>query len=676
MKRVLLIAAVMILGGRLVWMYLIPGWGELQTDFPNYYTAARLVAEGKPLVDLYDPVWFEREGRRAGIESEPALFNYFTPFSSLLMLPIADLSPIRAKQAWIVLSVLALAAAVFVSSKMSGVHSGLVVLIALIAGDALGNNFAFGQFYVVLTLLLLLTLASMDDRPGLAGAALALSTLAKVFPAVFIVYLAWTRRWRTLFWTGAFLVLGFGVGVAILGWVPHRVYFEEVVGRILRGEIQDPYNVGWNSLHALMRRALVAEPGLNPEPAVDLPMLYFILRPAVPLAIVGLTFFRLATRFGDNRLIEYGALVSMIGLITPSQASYHHLLLFPAVVGAVAVIDDLKWRWVLVGIYALICSNYMGATSGLDSGWWLLAAFPRAYLMLAIWIVFLMLLVDQRPSLGSFCDVFRVPGRFLGPGAAALFLFTLVSASVDRVRWEADRSDGATMVHPENGGMLEVDPTVGRGGLIYSSLGRGGFDFLHASASRDGLVIEASGSIRGMLADGTPVDWPGAIEPGMGVDGIVAIADGAHTWQVVERHAGDADWRELFASRSIVHDVTLSPDGMKVAFSEFVDGRYRISEWFRDGRPIRTVLEGHGDFRHPAYSPDGRKLAFATNQNGNWDVEEYTFDSGQREPRTTSYANDFMPAYSPDGRELYFASDRRRGYRFTAIYKIDLLELD
>ena len=97
MKRFLLVSALVILGGRLVWMYVIPGWGELQTDFPNYYTAARLVAGEKPLVDLYDPVWFERESRRMGIGSEPALFNYFTPMSSLLMLPFAELSPIRAK---------------------------------------------------------------------------------------------------------------------------------------------------------------------------------------------------------------------------------------------------------------------------------------------------------------------------------------------------------------------------------------------------------------------------------------------------------------------------------------------------------------------------------------------------------------------------------------------------
>jgi Tol biopolymer transport system component len=46
--------------------------------------------------------------------------------------------------------------------------------------------------------------------------------------------------------------------------------------------------------------------------------------------------------------------------------------------------------------------------------------------------------------------------------------------------------------------------------------------------------------------------------------------------------------------------------------------------------------------------------------------------TGAIERLTTSLANDYMPAYSTDGREIYFASDRRRGYRFTAIFKMPI----
>ena len=84
------------------------------------------------------------------------------------------------------------------------------------------------------------------------------------------------------------------------------------------------------------------------------------------------------------------------------------------------------------------------------------------------------------------------------------------------------------------------------------------------------------------------------------------------------------------------------------------------------------LLAGRGDYRYAAYSPDGDRLAFATNSSGNWEVAEYTFSEGTTENRTSSLANDLMPAYSIDGRTIYFASDRRRGYRFTTIFKIRL----
>lgn len=87
MRRGLLITAVIILAIRLLWMYGIPAWNEIYTDFPNYYTAAWMVADERPLTDIYDPVSFEREKWDAGIVGETAMFNYFTPPSALTMLP-------------------------------------------------------------------------------------------------------------------------------------------------------------------------------------------------------------------------------------------------------------------------------------------------------------------------------------------------------------------------------------------------------------------------------------------------------------------------------------------------------------------------------------------------------------------------------------------------------------
>src|SRR5438874_13159965 len=89
MKPWLLRAAVAILAIRLVWMYLIPAWTEITTDFQNYYTAAWAIRHDHSLADLYDTSWFQRESQRAGIKDQTALFNYFTPVSALVMWPIA-----------------------------------------------------------------------------------------------------------------------------------------------------------------------------------------------------------------------------------------------------------------------------------------------------------------------------------------------------------------------------------------------------------------------------------------------------------------------------------------------------------------------------------------------------------------------------------------------------------
>jgi Tol biopolymer transport system component len=109
-----------------------------------------------------------------------------------------------------------------------------------------------------------------------------------------------------------------------------------------------------------------------------------------------------------------------------------------------------------------------------------------------------------------------------------------------------------------------------------------------------------------------------------------------------------------------------------IAFAEWVDGHYRISEWQRESRLVRTIVSGSGDYRYPAYSPSNRWLLFSENVSGNWDVVRLSLGDGRREVLTASDANDFMPAISPDERTLYFASDRRRGYRYTGIFRLEL----
>ena len=155
LKGVAFAAALTLLAGRLTWLYVVPAWQTIVTDFPNYYVSAWAVRHGEPLTELYNPLWFDREKQRAGIERPAALFNYFPPMNALIMWPVANLPPITAKRAWTLVNVIALIAVIHLTSKSSGLKWPVATLVALLAGDALGNNFMYGQFYVVLTLLML-----------------------------------------------------------------------------------------------------------------------------------------------------------------------------------------------------------------------------------------------------------------------------------------------------------------------------------------------------------------------------------------------------------------------------------------------------------------------------------------------------------------------------------------
>src|SRR5207244_1066459 len=90
-----------------------------------------------------------------------------------------------------------------------------------------------------------------------------------------------------------------------------------------------------------------------------------------------------------NRLFVLGAIVAAILLITPAPGTHHAFLLFPGVVAAIDRFKNVVSHYLLGGVFALICSNVLGAGVRWDSGWSMLLAFPRAYLMLILWTTFL-----------------------------------------------------------------------------------------------------------------------------------------------------------------------------------------------------------------------------------------------------------------------------------------------
>src|SRR5262245_16543802 len=224
LNKFLLLATVIVLGGRLLWMYVIPAWNTIVTDFPNYYVSAWAVRQGHDLSRLYDPVWFEVEKHRAGIERPAALFNYFPPMNALIMWPVAHMPPLEAKRVWTIVNLVALAAVIGLTAKASGLGLLPATAVAFLGLDALGNNLAYGQFYLVLTLLMIAPILTTQRFPLASGTASAVGTLTKMFPAIQLVYFIGRKQYRALILSGAAAAALIAIGVLALGWTPHQVY--------------------------------------------------------------------------------------------------------------------------------------------------------------------------------------------------------------------------------------------------------------------------------------------------------------------------------------------------------------------------------------------------------------------------------------------------------------------
>src|SRR5579883_812123 len=206
-----------------VWRGIIPAFTHLDTDFPNYYTASRLLLDGKDISRIYDSAWFLQQTNQFGMEF--GRFSPFPPITIFVMTPFAWASPLLALQMWTALNIILFVAAIRLLMKITQKDWLWCSLFMLSSGVALVNNFRFGQFYVILTLLVMLIYYGWKKRwPYLAGIALGVGAAVKYFPAVYLIMLAVEKKWKTVIAGLITIVILVGAGVWLLGIEAHRQF--------------------------------------------------------------------------------------------------------------------------------------------------------------------------------------------------------------------------------------------------------------------------------------------------------------------------------------------------------------------------------------------------------------------------------------------------------------------
>ncbi len=644
------------------------GWTHVETDFPNYYTAAVLLRQRAPLRNFYDWTWFQRQMNYAGTERQLGGYIPHSPLTMLPIVPLAGLSPQSAKQVWLSLDLIFLAATIWMLSRITRLPAAGLLLLALLGHYALAGNFELGQYYIFLLFLLTAScFLLLKGRDWMGGSLLGIVFVLKGYGAPFLLYLAWKRRWRAL--AGmivAISVLGL-FSIFWFGWQDNLYYVTGVFARAMAGESVDPYAPGMPTIYHMLRHTLSMEPELNPNPLAELPAVCFFLQAALPLALLVFCLIALPRRDspGENVARELAWVVIMAFLITPSRAFYTSIVLLLPIS---LLLDRARRAWSigLIAAYLLLSLSLPQALNPFFPTLWILIALYAA-VGIDYWR-------NLRPA-------------FLTIALVCVLLFSTVFTMRRMKIYYREPPQKFERVHIDPGAIYSASPAVSRKGVVYETIGQGRYE----------LKAWTGGQLRNLAFDGH------AVHPTVPLSGdsiyFELIARG-HS-QIMRYRMADKSLEQVSSDANStrpsispnddaiafivsgrivigagatiqgpipVHDVAWFPKDHRLVYSAGPIGSSQIYATTAAGESFQLTNDA-GDHIEPAVSPNGLKLAYTVVLGGTRQIWLRDLATGKAWRFTDGNCNSYTPTWAPDSETLIFASDCERALGLGTLFR-------
>jgi hypothetical protein len=661
-------------------------WGTLNTDFPNYYTSARLAHEGYDTSRAYEWVWIQREKDHRAIDDRLIGLIPFTPFSTLVMWPITGLQPLAAKHCWLLLNLALLVPLVWMLRSMTGLSYQRIALVIAVSVP-LQVNLLYGQFYFFLLVMLVAACwAYLRNWHVLAGALVALAAATKIFPVLFLIFFLQRRNWRAL---AAGVVTGLAaaaVSVATLGWNMHRTFLHEILPWALHGEGMSPYVTSAASMSTILHYLFLAEPQWNPHPWHSSLLCYALLEPTLQTLVLApaILLIRKDDRTPGRILLEWSALLTASLATSTMPASYHFVLMMLPVCVLAAELLRRKWYgW--LGVLAIV---YLGIGFSVPSpskqmGPAILLYTPRLPLVLALLLGFYLLLGRDRGEGRPRWDW----TQYAWAAAMAVSVVLGVRSTLQQQR--AVREEYAFRLPLTTPAYLEGDARqtgarIGYVGFLPDGyhLVEAGDDAVRIDPSADDDLSFAGGSghvwvERALSPHSEVVDVRTALrvvvddarEPMLSADGqsLAFVRDDHGRGRLMVRNGFQSD---------AATEAALTPPSLNIYEASFVSEKDYAFSAVEDGRPPQIYLTdgAHtntslalGESRYPALSPDGRWLAYSHLEHGMWNL--WVRDQGTGATRRIGDVpcNQIQPAWEDDSKTLLYSTDCGRSLWLTAI---------
>jgi hypothetical protein len=675
-------------------MHTIPrAWHNLNTDFPNYYTAARLAHEGYDTSRMYEWTWLQREKDHRAIDIRIIGLLPITPFSTLAMWPLTGLAPLTAKHIWILLNLAFLVPIGWMLRSMTGLSYRHVALV-LALSFPLHRNLQYGQYYVLLLLLIVAACcAYLRGFRAVAGVLVALAAACKIFPVLFFIFFLRRRSWRSLFGGAVTGLIAVAISVAVFGWNVHRTYLREILPWALHGEAMPPY-VASASISGVLHRLFLSEPQWNPHPWHYSPLCYALLLPALQMLVLApaILLIHREDETPSRILLEWSALLTASLAISTIPALYNFVLMaLPVCALAAVLLQRKRYGWL-----AALLVIYFGIgfpMPSLHRMTWPAILLPllRLPLILAVLLgIYVLLWRDSSASNTS-----RDRTRYAWAVAMAVSVVFTALSTFHRER--AVRQEYAYRLPLHTQGFLNADPQQTSTGVRYVAFTLNGYHLMTenrneiwadpSSDSLDDDLSFTSGSEnirpehiwveRAMSSHSRIVDvrQPSRVvvedarEPMLSADGksLAFMRDDHGRGRLMVRRCFETD---------NASEIALTPPSLNVYEASFLSQKEYAFSAAERGQPPQIYLRdaSHAntplaleESRYPALSPNGQWMAYSRFAHGAWNLWIRDERTGTTRRIADVPCNQIQPMWEDDSKTLLYSTDCGRSLWFTAV---------
>jgi Glycosyltransferase family 87 len=692
------------------------GWHTLNTDFPQYYLVARLVAQHCCLDRIYDWIWLQRAADHAGISHQLVGFAGLTPFSALPILPLAWLPAIEAKRIWVALNIGLLFIAVQLVRKATGLPLLRTWLITLLAAIPLRTTFALGQMHLVVCVLLIAGWwFHLRGKQGASGCCIAIAGALKIYPLFYCFYFVFKRRWRAL---GAAVVISamcLMLCYAIFGQPAMQIYLREQLPRTLQGEGNNPFLASATSASAMFHRLLLVEPELNPRPLISSLDLYTTLYPLwqallAALILIGL---RRTVQGEDRETLEWCAFLALLLFLSSAPATYHFVTLIAAAVPTYAI---LRRTLKLLGVafivaYTIACNASNVIVRNPFSSPHVYILVPKLWAGVCLIFIYAWLLVWRRDDLAvreesvqglPLGDATSHPTRFLSYPYAAVVIATLwLGGCISS--WRHDHTikvDNSRKLQVRDRAWLRTSPQDTSAGLYYLAMLDSGYQVMRdgipltASASGDELSfavdrrgrevwIETAGPTGSIITKAVQGDLTLDVCSISNAESPAVTADGSALAFIRESNGRGSLWITspgiCASSAASARETRVTPQSIDVrALSASQDGQFTISAVSAQGAGLFSVsptgamkqlLQSPAPFGSSDISVDGRRLIVSHLIANRWQLVTVDLLSHAQKQFTASDCNSDVPQWK-DSQTIIYATDCERGNGQTTLAEL------